>query len=79
MKTCKDRAFIKWTDLDGIIHNLKSDIQVLNGVELTIRRTWVDKLANEDLKPIVDHLNRLRWRLQDRLKQLDEVIEANDK
>ncbi len=79
MKTCKGKACIKWEDLDCIIHNLKIDIQVATGVELTVRRTWVNQCPKEALEPIVDHLNRLRWRLQDRVQQLNDVVSENDK
>jgi hypothetical protein len=77
MKHCKGKACISWIDLDGILHALKSDLQVINGVELTIRQTWVDKCPKADLEPIVAHLNKLRWRLQDRVQQLNEVITKN--
>jgi hypothetical protein len=79
MKTCKDKACIRWKDLDGILHALKSDLQVINGLELTIRQTWVDKCPKADLEPIISQINRLRWRIQDRVEQLNDVVNENNK
>lgn len=77
MKKCKDKACVKWDELDGILHALKSDMQVVTGVEMTVRRTWVDKCPKADLEPIVAHLNKLRWRLQDRVQQINDIVTEN--
>ena len=78
MKTCKDKACIKWKDLDTIVHALKSDIVVINGVELTTRQVGV-KTDIEAVDPIIASLNKLRWRLMDRVQQLNDVVNENNK
>jgi len=79
MKRCKDKACVKWRDLDEISHALKSDITVINGLELSIRQLWVRMDCKEDIEPSIGHLNRLRWRLMDRVSQLNDIVIENDK
>ena len=77
MKRCKDKACVKWDALDGILHALKSDLTVITGVELTLRQTWAKSCPKEAVEPIIDHLNKLRWRIQDRVQQVNEIITEN--
>lgn len=79
MKRCKNLACVKWTALDELEHALKGDITVINGLELTVRQTWHKTGCKEEIEPVIRVLNMLRWRLQDRIGQINDVVIENDK
>lgn len=79
MKRCKNLACVKWDTLDSIKHALNSDLTVINGLELSIRQSWFKDSGKGDLNAVIGVLNTLRWRLMDRVGQINDIIIENDK
>lgn len=77
MKRCKDKACVKWEALDELKHALNGDLQVVNGLELTIRQSWFKEGCKGDLEPIMRVLNGIRWKLQDRVEQVNDIVTEN--
>lgn len=79
MKRCKNLACVKWTALDDLEHALKSDIMVVTGIEATVKQTWLKTGSKEDIDPILRALDKMRWRLQDRIEQINDIVNDNNK
>jgi hypothetical protein len=75
----KKSAVVKWEHLEAMQHDLKGDITFINGLDILVRQTWFKSCPKEDLEPVISHLNKLRWRIQDRVEQINDIVNDNNK